>query len=1067
MAIYNLKNSAQTPYLFLFLTVLLSILEGILGTKPAYAIVLPPGFSETTVFSGLINPTAIEFAADGRVFVAEKRGVVKVYDNLSDTTPTDLIDLRTEVYNFWDRGLLGLALHPNFPTKPYVYLLYTYDFDPNFKDPNTGQPKFPRWGAANSDSDPCSNPPGANTDGCVVSGRLARLELNPATGAVLNKVNLIDNWCQQYPSHSVGDLAFGSDGALYVSAGDGASFTFADFGQKGSPLNPCGDPPGNPGTQLTAPSAEGGALRAQDLRTSGDPVGLNGAILRLDENGVAMSDNPLAGNADANARRVVAHGLRNPFRFALRTVSGTTPRVQVWIGDVGYNTWEELDLLDGLAGGVRNFGWPCYEGNASMVDYDAANLAICENLYAASPSAVAAPVLSYNHSAAVVSGDGCTAANGSSVSGLAFYPESGATNPYPADYNGALFFSDYSRRCIWVMGKGGGAQPTVSQLRAFANSATDPVQLKIGPGGDLYYVAFNGSVRRIVYSNSTQNPLPAPWLHGDIGAVGVVGNATYSSGVFSVQGSGADIWGTSDRFHYAYQSLTGDGTITARVSGIGATDAWAKAGVMIRDGLGANARHVAMYLTAGNGLAFQRRLTTGGTSAHTDGGAGNAPVWVRLTRSGSTFTGYRSADGTTWTAVGSVTIAMGSTVNFGLAVTSHNNTVLNSSSFDNVIIAAGPPAANNTAPVATINPVAINGSTSTTAWKVGDNIQFSGSAVDPEDGTLPAQSLSWEVIMHHCITGLTGCHTHLISTHTGNGPFTFAAPDHEYPSYLELKLTATDFAGGHGTASVQMNPQTANVNFASVPSGLQLNVGGVTRTTPFAVPQIVGTQSSLAINAPSPQTQGQSSYVFDAWSDGGAQAHNVVGSPATYTATYTASANPWTDADIGTVGAAGGSSSANGAISVTGSGADIWGAADAFHYLYRPMNGDGTITARVTGVGNTNAWAKAGVMIRETLAANSRHASTFLTPANGVSFQRRTTTGGTSASTSGGAATAPTWVRLVRAGSTFSSYRSSDGVNWTLIGTSTITMASSVYVGLAVTSHSAGVLNTSTFENVQ
>jgi hypothetical protein len=99
---------------------------------------------------------------------------------------------------------------------------------------------------------------------------------------------LINDWCQQYPSHSIGSLAFGADGALYVSGGDRASFNFADWGQDGNPLNPCGDPPGRPGDALTPPSAEGGALRSQDLRTPLDPnstildpTTFDGAILRV------------------------------------------------------------------------------------------------------------------------------------------------------------------------------------------------------------------------------------------------------------------------------------------------------------------------------------------------------------------------------------------------------------------------------------------------------------------------------------------------------------------------------------------------------------------------------------------------------------------------------------------------------------------------------------------------------------------------------------------------------------------------------------------------------------------
>src|SRR4030095_15864095 len=137
---------------------------------------------------------------------------------------------------------------------------------------------------------------GATDDGCVVSGRLSRLQ---ASGNVWTGTEtvLVEDWCQQYPSHSVGDLAFGADGALYVSGGDGASFNFADYGQDGNPLNPCGDPPGGVGAALPPPTAHGRALRSQDLRTSGDPVTLDGAILRVDPaTGTGAPGNPMLSN---------------------------------------------------------------------------------------------------------------------------------------------------------------------------------------------------------------------------------------------------------------------------------------------------------------------------------------------------------------------------------------------------------------------------------------------------------------------------------------------------------------------------------------------------------------------------------------------------------------------------------------------------------------------------------------------------------------------------------------------------------------------------------------------------
>lgn len=178
--------------------------------KAKAAALVPSGFQESVVFSGLTAPTNVEFSKDGRVFVAEKSGLIKVFDNLSDPTPTIFADLSTKVYNNSDRGLLGLALDPGFPADPYVYALYTHDA---FIGGTA-----PRWG------DRCPDPPGGSKDGCVVSGRLSRLQFDVATNTMTGPEQvLIEDWCQQYNSHSVGDLAFGADGALYVSGGEGAS----------------------------------------------------------------------------------------------------------------------------------------------------------------------------------------------------------------------------------------------------------------------------------------------------------------------------------------------------------------------------------------------------------------------------------------------------------------------------------------------------------------------------------------------------------------------------------------------------------------------------------------------------------------------------------------------------------------------------------------------------------------------------------------------------------------------------------------------------------------------------
>jgi len=173
----------------------------------------------------------------------------------------------------------------------------------------------------------------------------------------------------------------------------------------------------------------------------------------------------------------------------------------------------------------------------------------------------------------------------------------------------------------------------------------------------------------------------------------------------------------------------------------------------------------------------------------------------------------------------------------------------------------------------------------------------------------------------------------------------------------------------------------------------------------------------------------------------------------------------WQGADIGKTGLKGSFSEAAGTITVKGSGTDIGGGADAFQFVSQPLDGDGEIKARVTAVEDTHLGAKAGVMIRESLAADSKHVLLAISAAKGVIFLRRSTIGGTSAHTNAQGA-APYWVRLVRAGDTFTAYMSADGAAWKLLGTDSFVMAHNAYAGLAVTAENNGALNTSTFDNL-
>ena len=456
------------------------------GSAARAASTVPNGFSDTVAISGLTMPTDVAFAADGRVFVGEKSGMIKVFDSLSDTTPTVFADLRTQVHNFLDRGVLGLTLDPEFPTRPYVYVLYTHDAEPGGT--------APRWGTAGGTSDGCPDPPGATTDGCVVQARLSRLTAsgNQMSGA---EQVLVGGWCQQFPSHSIGTVRFGPDGALYAGAGDGSSYNYVDYGQT---KNPCGDPPAPAGTNLTPPTAEGGSLRSQSVRRpAGQPVSLDGTIIRVDpDTGVGLPGNPFASSADHNARRIIAYGLRNPFRFGLRP--GTQ---QLWVGDVGWNTWEEINRVADVDDGVaENFGWPCYEGAGRQGGYDGANLNRCESLYAGAGQT--GPFYTYNHGAQVVPGDACPTGS-SSITGIAF--EHGSN--YPADYDSALFFADAARGCIWVMKRGGGADPAPGQISQFVGGGGSVVQVLAGPGGDIFYVdLWAGQIHRVVYNGANHPP---------------------------------------------------------------------------------------------------------------------------------------------------------------------------------------------------------------------------------------------------------------------------------------------------------------------------------------------------------------------------------------------------------------------------------------------------------------------------------------------------------------------------------------------------------------------------------
>ncbi len=436
-----------------------------------------PNFRGSVAISGRNQPTQVRFAHDGRVFVAEKPGAIWMYQNLADSAPVQIADLGGVVHSYQDRGLLGLALDPRFPEQPYLYVLYSFNGGLFADSP-------PRWPAAD-----CPDPI-ADFAGCVISGHLSRLTLSG--NQLIDEQVLIEDWYQQYPSHSIGSVRFGADGFLYVSGGDGASFVHADWGQIGNPNWP----------DQRSPFNEGGALRAQGLEVESlytDQVWLNGSIARIDpRSGEGAPGNPLADTpgASPNARRIIAHGLRNPFRFTFRP--GTS---EPWISDVGWRGWEEINVVPqiGAQAVLHNFGWPCFEGRGAMADYQ--TLPLCTNLYANGNSGGRTPVTMPFYTYPRTSNK--------AITGIAFQ----AGNHWPQAYRNAVFFADYidnSIRFIADADQDGIPDPvTDGNATMLGQGNFFAVDLVEGPGQDLFWVDINqGRIGRISWDiNPTQRNL--------------------------------------------------------------------------------------------------------------------------------------------------------------------------------------------------------------------------------------------------------------------------------------------------------------------------------------------------------------------------------------------------------------------------------------------------------------------------------------------------------------------------------------------------------------------------------
>lgn len=594
---------------------------------------------------------------------------------------------------------------------------------------------------------------------------------------------------------------------------------------------------------------------------------------------------------------------------------------------------------------------------------------------------------------------------------------------------------------VKVSANSGGPYTTI------ASGVTTTTYTNNVPIGMTYYYVVSSLSGGVESPNSAQVSvtLPYPWATQDIGAVGLPGSATFSGGIFTVSGCGTDIWGTADAFRFVYLPVTGNCTMIARVSSVQDIDPWSKAGIMIRSSLSANSANALIAVTPGNGVTWQYRTTTGGTSANTTF-AGAAPYWVKLVRSGNTLTGYRSPDGVNWTLEGTETISMASTNYIGLAVTSHNASYLCSATFDNV-----------TGPGWTTNPIAPAVPTGLAASVLNWNVDLSWTASSNAVSYNVKRSTTFGgpyVLLANVAT------TNFIDSQLANGVSYYYVVTGLNDGGESADSTQTSVPGQmfspSGLTAMQASANQVNLSWNAFPNAATYNVKRATVSGGPYADVATGLAATSYADAVAPGMDYY--YVVSAISDGAETANS---SEATVGFAY-----PWQTLDVGAVGLPGNASFGNGVFTLDGAGADIQNTADGFRFVYLSATGDCAVIARVTALENIAPWSKAGVMIRETTNANAANAFMGMTSGNGATWQYRSSTGGNTIYNNTPGLNAPYWIQLVRTGNTFTGYRSPDGINWTQQGSAMFTIASNVCVGLALTSHSTTSLGEGTFDNV-
>jgi glucose/arabinose dehydrogenase len=470
--------------------------------------VLPPNFVAEPILkppNPVIYPTQLAFLPDGRMLIASKGGRLWMAKN-GNVRPTPVWDGIQEVNADTDRGLLGIAVDPNFKTNRYIYLLYVAD--PDSSEFTYEQHVFIRLTRYQMSV--------VDTDVVDQASRTILIGRTWAEGGVNTR-----------PSHSAGSLRWGRDGSLLVSIGDGAHWT-----------DPLVDSGGNDSLAFlpgrTDPSEDIGSYRSQYLNS------LCGKILRINPHtGYGYASNPYADNNLASVRsRVYQYGLRNAYRFVVRPGTGSpdtaagNPGV-LYIGDTGWSTWEDICIADqpGL-----NFGWPCYEGpnpNTLYLNGTQPSHHGCSTIGTGdNPGPLRGPIISWHHVDSTLSVP--TGYVGTICIGGEFY----TGYQYPAAYRGRFFYGELGY--AWIAAAGVNAQNQLLSVQRFASAS--PADIEVDPWtGDLYFSAIFegpnnlGEIRRIRYLGHPANQPPVATIDAPGGAL------FFASGQnTSLSGSGTD-----------------------------------------------------------------------------------------------------------------------------------------------------------------------------------------------------------------------------------------------------------------------------------------------------------------------------------------------------------------------------------------------------------------------------------------------------------------------------------------------------------------------------------------------